>query len=42
VTRSIETTRVASAFFLSGAAALVYFAVLGACGVRPRQFMRRG
>ena len=25
-----------------GAAALVYFAVLGACGVRPRQFMRRG
>jgi putative peptidoglycan lipid II flippase len=25
-----------------GAAALAYFAVLGACGVRPRQFMRRG
>ena len=25
-----------------GAAALIYFAVLGACGVRPRQFLRRG
>jgi putative peptidoglycan lipid II flippase len=25
-----------------GGVALLYFAVLGLCGLRPRQFMRRG
>ena len=40
--QALWALRVAAAAGVLGCVALLYFAVLAACGLRPRQFMRLG